>query len=305
MLSETLQLGRTIRDARECAFQVHTAPLRYHVRRAMESYSTRLPQFEGKWFREVLSEQIKERSPENPFTVLDLGCGRGNFLLDCAIQWPGKINGIGVTSKFYPNSEISVLSGLNENSQKVIDIKIADIANIDQLVKKSSVDLAVSVQTFRYLADPWMALKKVYSALAPDGICLIDMMPTNFEDQGGERSIDIARGDAFSDYLLSQYGITHYPQYDDAPPITFRKLHDKLSVPLRYTGVFTDDPLSKAAGIYGNSYNVVKYGFDWKRFNPSLTDCSEDEIKGLLCSKTGLDRLLTDTRPLSEQVVFK
>lgn len=267
MSAEIRRIGLEVREARRSALETHSDSVGYQIGRGISGYENYLPTFKGKPFIDIVEDKLTTQPTDQPLTIVDIGCGNGTFLVECAWRWPGQVKCIGITTQEYPNEFLererqAKLHGeqYNEAVDSVGIVK-ADAMDIVSLMGCGNVDIAVAMQSFRYFADPWMALKRVYSTLKDDGVCLIDS--TNFNLSNSNDPYDhnrIMNEVIMADYLRKAYGMEFFAG-DKFPPLSFKKTSPRLSLPIRYAGKMETDELQHAIES-DERYQVVEYELD-------------------------------------------
>lgn len=145
-----------------------------------KGYDEVLPKFEGKNFSSLMEDKIRES--DGVVSLLDVGYGRGRFLIDCKLKWGDKINCIGVGYHDLRDEDYSNELG-NDGVEKYptrqileelgIEVIHTDAQSLSRNTGIKDVDIAVSAFCFMYFADPLSGLKEVYKSLKPGGIGLI------------------------------------------------------------------------------------------------------------------------------------
>lgn len=199
----------------------------------VKSYNTELPLFEGRVASESIRREIKTKGK---ISLLDVGCGRGDFLVDCKDIWGKKIDAFGVTAFPY-----HLASGdlIKEKINKAgVQIVVGDAQSLSSTLHRKKFlqefDIITSVWTFDYLRDSLAALKGVYNSLKPGGLALI-----NWESRdGASRPGNLYFGDSDFHKLenyLRNYGI-HFVVKDDKgiKGVGIRKSRDRLTLPVSY-----------------------------------------------------------------------
>lgn len=264
---------QSVLEARENAFEVHSKLIEYATGRGLSSYENELPRWNGMSFIDIVEKKIKEAQEDERVRIVDIGCGNGSFLVSCARRWPDRVSCIGITAQEYPNKfleeqRLADSAGeLQDGKLAPIEIVRADVLNIDSLVGHGNADVVVALQSFRYLADPWMTLKKVYSVLKDDGVCLIDSINFNLRHSNDPNDQDrIMEEVIMADYLRNGYGMEFFAA-GELHPLSFKKTLPRLILPLHYAGKMETDELEAALvlGEKGERYDVVQYELDRKK----------------------------------------
>lgn len=228
-----MEKGRRIDQARAEAFQAHSQKIGgdYKTDRSLvgrheasrETYAGYLPRYQDKNLLDILTQKGKE---EDALTLVDLGCGKGQFLLDLARLVP-PMELVGITSYPYHEQSSSHRTHLKEYD---VQIHIGDMQKVKEIIQPSTVDIVTSVFAFDYLADPWWGLKQAYDIVKPGGIGLIAGFPLVESLKFQKPAVTQVR-----DYLSARYGmeITTYP--NNFTQISFEKQKPHLTVPLSYS----------------------------------------------------------------------
>ncbi len=158
-------------------------------------------------------------------TVLDIGCGEGTFLKEiCSSE---KISCVGVDLK--PPE-------FNSPTQnpKFVEGDVLSYKTYKKLLKLGPFDLINSTYVFRYLLDPFRALKRIYNLLKPLGEAYIEGIPVN---------CTINNPSILQKYLIQEYGFEIaedvVPSGFDSQPIMilwhlhFKKRKKPLRLPLK------------------------------------------------------------------------
>lgn len=270
MSAEITRIVSAVRQARGSAFETHSKPLEYTVNRGISSYENDLPTFRDRPFIDIVDKKLEEKTDGKPLVIVDIGCGNGEFLASCARRWPGKVSCIGITSEVYPNKNFDIFAanrivmasgkaGNTYDPLNAIEIIKGDALNIVAMLEQRKADIAVALQSFRYFADPWMVLKRVYSVLSKDGICLIDAINLNLRYDadliGADRAIIKA---TLAKYLRDVYDMEVSSSGFSPLSLSFIKTSNKLSLPLRYFGKRDTYELREAIDS-SEKYEVVEY----------------------------------------------
>lgn len=228
-----MEKGRRIHQARAEAFQAHAQKIggSYKTDRSLvgrkeanrETYAGYLPSYEGKNLLDILNRKAQT---EDPVTLLDLGCGKGQFLLDLARHAP-HLHLTGITSYPYHQESPSHVRNLDQHD---IKIHVADIQDLKRVIPSNSVDVATSVFAFGYLADPWWALKQTYDILKPGGIGLFYGFPLADSLKSQKPVLD-----QVAHYLKEQYGMEITIYGINSTQMSFEKNKPHLTLPLSYS----------------------------------------------------------------------
>lgn len=267
MSSEIRRTYGIVLEARQSSLETHSKLLPYAVDRGISSYENELPKWNNMSFMEIVEDKIASKPDGGPIKIVDIGCGNGSFLVSCALRWPGKVKCLGITLQEYSNDFLdkqksAVLNDAGSGERLgAVEIHKADAMDIQSLVGQSSVDIAVALQSFRYFADPWMVLKRVYSALKEDGICLIDSINFNLKHVKDSENMDrIISEVIMAAYLRNAYGMDFFAN-GELHPLSFQKTLPRLTLPLRYAGKIETDELQHAIQSE-ETCQVVQYELD-------------------------------------------
>lgn len=126
--------------------------------------------------RQTLLETIKERIRRlGEIELLDVGCGTGRFLIDCASIWSGAIRCHGLTA--YRYSRVYRTSPFETTEDAIrrldIDVRVGDAQRLAD-VYEQQFDLITAVRVAPYLGDPWSLIKGVHQVLKSGGVAYIN-----------------------------------------------------------------------------------------------------------------------------------
>lgn len=212
---------------RETTWEHHANNPAYIVDRGLnpgdfenDSYELQLGYFHGKSVSGTITEKIKSVNGERPIDILDAGCGVGNFLLDCSLQWGNNVSLSGVSAYPYHMLDDSHALALRRRG---IDISVENIEKYD---KEERFDLITSMYMMGYVFDPVATLTRLYAALRPGGIAYLYPFSILTETSDDEKSFD--------QYLETKYQFSIANRH-----VAFEKRHQSLSVPVEITGTKT------------------------------------------------------------------
>lgn len=188
-----------------------------------QGYNEVLPKFKDKTLIELIEERVQRG--ETP-TILDLGYGHGNFLLDCRDVWQGSVNLQGYGSSTIPANERvkygdviqpATLTKLQEAGVELID---GDIMDLSTIYGHNRADLITSMYALMHVRYPqWELLKKVYRALKPGGIALLHW------DRLGMSELEAFLGEYLKERGYSfEFGVNK---------VSFQKTEPDLDLPVR------------------------------------------------------------------------
>lgn len=148
-----------------------------------EGYLDVLPKLGGKDLAQLVNEKIEEReltdrSPDG-VRIVDVGYGKGKFLLDCRKEWGSKIQIVGYGTDVYTKVEPGIKAeipptdaDLIKASAKLVEGNVVDIRT---KLDDNFADFIVSSNALMYVSYPqWELVKKIYRVLKPGGIALLD-----------------------------------------------------------------------------------------------------------------------------------
>lgn len=147
-----------------------------------------LPTLNGENLVDLVNAEIERRKTvdgSGKVSIVDIGYGNGQFLLDCRKEWGAAVNLMGYGSDIYtttnPGSMFETAAGevpistkeeLDENRVLLINGNVIDIRRI---LGDNFADFVVSSNAFEYVKYPeWELMKKIYRVLNPNGIALLD-----------------------------------------------------------------------------------------------------------------------------------
>lgn len=161
--------------------------------------------------------------------ILDVGCGKGNYLKDCLDLAKGKISCAG----------IDAVARFAERRFESLDLRVGDVHQLQREYQDERFGLITSVLVAHHLADPMSMLEGIYNLLEPDGLALIYKFPFRFKDH---RQVQL-----FRNYLERKYQIRSvrdkgsFPTWDDFH-LVFRRTAPKMELPIEYESVYDYPP---------------------------------------------------------------
>jgi SAM-dependent methyltransferase len=159
--------------------------------------------------------------------ILDLGCGTGRFLIQCARRWPGRVTGSGITATIY--DEIAIPNGGPQYSFKkdkeelCVDVQVKDICSLDTTYPENSKDIVTSVYTANYLVDSWSLIRLMHRALRIGGEGFVGQFPLNL--------VSISEEKYLINYLEREAGFS-FIELSGGWTLYYQKLDEKLVLPL-------------------------------------------------------------------------
>ena len=235
------QIVEVVRNARNAAFKIDSQGHEYVTTRSLkgdvmglDGYNQSLPQWNGQNVQEVIQTLVDGMPDDTKVNLLDLGCGRGDFLLDSEFVWEERVSLDGLTTYPYDENRLFTQEGLLSDGIRKL---VGDVQNLPRFFPKNSYDVLVSCAMFPYVADPWSVLKKMYDALKPQGYGFISGFPQVLE---GDLQEDNER---VTQFMQNRYGfVCERDQEWDKPyyKFSFRKWHKRLKLPLVYSGGVRD-----------------------------------------------------------------
>lgn len=206
-------------------------------------YDGVLPLYNGKTVSEHIDKSLKRRVRR--LRILDVGCGRGEFLLDVKYEWGWRVKPAGVSlhdltdKSFSDNTTDDLLSRPTRSDLKKakIPIVIGDAHRLGSALRRGGVssgfDVIVSAYTFLYLADPLAAFKEIYRSLKIGGVAFIDSDPTIW-------TMSREEGEGLKGYLAKEYGIEFGVSGYGA---AFKKEKPNIHLPVQYDISSEEDKL--------------------------------------------------------------
>lgn len=149
-----------------------------------ETYVDTLPTFHGKNIVELVDEEIRRRQesagtdkPIEPVTIVDIGFGRGEALLEMRERWGDKVRLIGYGSKAH--TETPLMAGklllvpptsrrIQRMGIEIVEGNIIDVRkNLQEVYgEEFSADFILLSNVMQYVEYPrWELLKKLYRTL--------------------------------------------------------------------------------------------------------------------------------------------
>lgn len=194
---------------------------------------TYLPTYKGQDFFTLAQHQLNEY---RKLDLLDAGCGKGEFCLECVDNLDKGICATGIDLEPitlpYKNRVRYALAG------KKIQLLSGDLHKLDQLVPDSSVDIAVSTRVLEYTADPWAIIIQIYSRLKPGGVGLLSTVPFNMNCSTDERERvyeeDVEGEEKLSNFLKNVYGMEVTNFENTHCDLAFERTRAQLLLPLSY-----------------------------------------------------------------------
>ena len=226
-------LRRAYSDARA----VYSQNVPYEVGRV--EY-TELPSFRGQSHVEKL-ELL--RSEGKSAVILDVGCGKGEFLVTQKQKYGENFSYHGISSYPYHDTSRMIDQG--------IDVQVADI---QQLHRRNTYDVIVASHSLQYAPNPLLALKRIFNALKQGGTAYIYPFPLgclSTEDQT-----------QLIDYLKQQYGfeiayVTEEMAGQKWYSVSFQKTKKSLALPVSIC-----ETKEFGAGRYGVHQAIYKFNFN-------------------------------------------
>lgn len=167
------------------SFARQTRPQDYIVERGLfvECHDGVVINFEGGYNsiligpgRQTLFGTIEEKIRlSGEVELLDVGCGTGRFLIDCASIWSGAIRCYGLTARHYSRAYRTSPPETTEDAiQRLgIDVRVGDAQRLAD-VYDHQFDLITAVYVAQYLGDPWSLIKGVHQVLKLGGVAYIN-----------------------------------------------------------------------------------------------------------------------------------
>jgi SAM-dependent methyltransferase len=197
----------------------------------MEGYVQCLPRFYEKTFPSLVTGAIIKREIDSkkqgiPFErvrIVDLGYGKGIFLLDCDNKWKDKVELVGLGCEDYTRMDHSIVGyhvppTYDQLMKAGVRLVEGNIIDCRRLLGDNFADFVVESNVLLHVNYPiWEMVKKVYRILKPGGIALLD------SHSDGNRMMRKVRG-----YLREQgydFEIDH--------GIAFRKTRPDIKLPIR------------------------------------------------------------------------
>lgn len=121
------------------------------------------------WALRTLENIVTDRSGVTPTTILDVGCGGGQFLADLHLTWPDA-NLIGID-----HSPAAIRATLDTNARLAATGKLnAYQGTVDATrLEDGSIDIITACETIYFWPDVDAALQEMYRILRPGGIFMV------------------------------------------------------------------------------------------------------------------------------------
>lgn len=162
--------------------------------------------------------------------LLDVGCGTGRFLIDCASIWSGAIRCYGLTACRYSRIyRISPFETTEDAIQRLgIDVRVGDAQRLAD-VYDHQFDLITAVRVAQYLGDPWSLIKGVHQVLKLGGVAYINrFLPVlQYNRQAVAGMSDRERLDLY-EYLKRDQRF----EVRNGTDLVYRKLGPELNLPV-------------------------------------------------------------------------
>lgn len=174
----------TFRGLRPRSFNMPNGLLPFNA----EGYLDTLPTFTGLNFEQLVEAEITRREgksrsqniPFDPITIVDVGYGNGQFLLDCEKEWGNKVRLVGLGTDIYSKKgrrvgTHTIRATHQDLIGKGVELVNGNVVDIRKVLGDNYADIIVSSLAFEYVNyPPWELLKKIYRTLKPGGIALLD-----------------------------------------------------------------------------------------------------------------------------------
>ncbi|HJZ23173.1 hypothetical protein A3H80_02975 [Candidatus Roizmanbacteria bacterium RIFCSPLOWO2_02_FULL_37_19] len=139
-------------------------PEGYDFKNGFNRYVESIPPYGGKNLRQVVETLLRDR---RNISVLDLGCGAGNALLDMRLKYFGNVHGHGITASEFRSPLMKVLQDLLG-----INIIVGDAHEMESKFNKESFDLIFSFFGLEYM-DPEVVLPQAVDLLSSGGVAML------------------------------------------------------------------------------------------------------------------------------------
>ena len=139
-------------------------PEGYDFKNGFNRYVELIYPYGGKNLRKVVEILLHDR---RNISVLDLGCGAGNALLDMRLKYFGNVHGYGITASEFRSPLMRVLQDLIG-----VNIVVGDAHEMKSKFNKESFDLVFSYFGLEYM-DPEIVLPQVVDLLSSGGIAML------------------------------------------------------------------------------------------------------------------------------------
>lgn len=165
--------------------------------------------------------------------ILDVGCGTGRFLIDCATRWPGLVQCFGLTA--YPYNRIYV-EAPRETTQEAtrrlgIDIRVGDAQRLNTVYANQQFDIITAVRVAQYLADPWVLVERAHEVLGIGGVAYINrILPVAQYNQRAVEGMSEQEIEKLYRFLEVDKRFENRMNAD----IIYRKLGQRLHFPIAY-----------------------------------------------------------------------
>lgn len=198
-----------------------------------KSYLEVLPTFEEKDFLQLVNDRVREgkttKNSQNGIRIVDIGYGKGIFLLDCRKEWKDQVQIVGYgTDKYTKTQALSaktrgIISERTDTDLAKADIKLIEgnVVDVRKKLGDNYADIIVSIYALMYVEYPaWELVKKLYRVLKPGGIALLDFYP-----------VALNLFQPVLEYLEDR----GYSFEETDRGLAFKKTHPDIDVPIRTT----------------------------------------------------------------------
>ena len=144
---------------------------------------------------------IKDKKEDKELDILDVACGTGNVVLECALEMPNSsFDAVDISEGMI----IKAKSNVKEKGINNIDFKVQDITSKESKENTKRYDVVTCSYALFFLPEPAEILKVLASLLKEDGIVIF----TSFTKDAFMPSSDILMN------LLKKYGSSIAKEYD-------------------------------------------------------------------------------------------
>lgn len=227
--------------AKEEAFEKHQKPFGYITYRGLSNlfdtkgatlspwgYNDILPPLNGLKLEEWIERKVSQKGV---IRLLDVGCGKGNYLDECKGRWGEGVECFGITSRVFCSDEqrrsrLSPEDILLGFKTRGIDVRVADAQTLNSEFPTERFDVITAVHLADYLADSWSLIDGMYSILEDRGVGFINEFPMRLTNAG-----DIV---SLIKHLETSYGmeINKAHKVGDYYSLAFQKTKPGILLPL-------------------------------------------------------------------------
>ncbi len=148
--------------------------------------------------RSRLLREIDKRKSQRATRLLEIGCGKGNLLIDLLRRYPAlvlaginKNSAHGIRSNRSFQRRIQATEGHKFIRRRLPTIYFADAAKLP--FASESFDIVISQVTFLHVPNKARAIEEVYRVLKPRGIAIVSLGPYSLRRRQGHAMLGFYR----------------------------------------------------------------------------------------------------------------